>query len=94
MPVSPSCIAPHSDGLGQVPLSFAQQRFWWAGQIQPASLNLPTAIQLKGVLRISALEQATRLTINRHDILRTRFCLHDGTPFQEILSSAYRFSVD
>ncbi|MGN8278556.1 non-ribosomal peptide synthase/polyketide synthase [Pseudomonas sp. SMN5] len=56
-------------------LSYAQQRMWFLWQLEPESgaYNLPGAVRLKGVLNLSALEQAFASLVARHETLRTVF---------------------
>ena len=75
-----------------LPLSFAQQRLWFLDQWQPGSLyNLPANFRLRDAanrgLRL-ALEQIT----HRHEVLRTHFPAHSGSPCQRI-DSPTRFTL-
>ena len=74
-----------SDGL--LPLSFAQQRLWFLNQLEPDSpfYNMPSAVRLKGELRIDALERTLSEIVRRHQVLRTRFVSVGGEPRQEVL---------
>ncbi|MEH2128463.1 amino acid adenylation domain-containing protein [Nostoc sp.] len=69
-----------------LPLSFAQQRLWFLDQLQPGSsaYNLSRAVQLKGQLNITALEQSFNEIICRHEALRTIFVSGNGEPQQII----------
>ncbi|HLG65938.1 MAG TPA: amino acid adenylation domain-containing protein, partial [Ktedonosporobacter sp.] len=57
------------------PLSFAQQRLWILDQFEPqnSAHTIASALQLQGILDITALEQSLREIICRHEILRTTF---------------------
>ncbi|MFF0524662.1 non-ribosomal peptide synthase/polyketide synthase [Actinomadura nitritigenes] len=72
---------------GRLPLSFAQQRLWFLGQLDPESVeyNVPTAIRLRGPLDLRALDAALGAITRRHEALRTRLLAGpDGVPYQEI----------
>ncbi len=57
------------------PLSFAQQRLWFIEQLENAGAlyNIPAAFRLRGPLDTTALEDALRETVKRHETLRTVF---------------------
>ncbi|HYW08941.1 MAG TPA: amino acid adenylation domain-containing protein [Longimicrobium sp.] len=78
-PAAPVAPAPRD---GPLPLSFAQQRFWYAHLLEPGSpaQNLPLAIRLRGPLDEAALGRALDETARRHEVLRTRFPTVDGEP--------------
>ncbi|MGF1482019.1 MAG: amino acid adenylation domain-containing protein [Cyanophyceae cyanobacterium] len=71
---------------GNLPLSFAQQRLWFLSHLEGNSVtyNLPIALHLSGPLNHTALEQALNQIIERHEVLRTRFPLVQGSPVQVI----------
>ncbi|WP_229701463.1 condensation domain-containing protein, partial [Streptomyces camponoticapitis] len=81
-------------GVGSVPrpevlpLSSAQQRMWFANQVDPRGYVVPVCLRLSGVLDRAALAQAWDDVIDRHEILRTRYPHLDGVPHQEILPPA------
>src|SRR5579859_3947480 len=71
---------------GNLPLSFAQQRVWFMGQIEGAgaAYHIPFGLHLKGDLNRAALRRALDRIVVRHEVLRTTFALLDGEPVQEI----------
>lgn len=72
-----------------LPLSFAQQRLWFINQLEPDnySYNIPEAVRLKGVLKVSALMRALMEIVRRHESFRTTFSMVRGRPVQQIHSS-------
>ncbi|HEX6371582.1 MAG TPA: amino acid adenylation domain-containing protein [Longimicrobium sp.] len=72
---------------GDVPLSFAQQRFWFVERMGQASnaYIMPQALRLRGALDADALRRALDALVQRHESLRTVFPLRDGGPVQHIL---------
>src|SRR5258706_2755140 len=67
--------SPVPTGLSRGPLSFTQERFWLAHQMDPksATYNLPMAVRIDGELDAAALRGSVRELIRRHQTLRTRF---------------------
>jgi len=67
-------------------LSFSQKSIWMfdqAGKDQ-AAYNIPAAFYLYGNLDVSALEQAFKMVIDRHESLRTNFVYTNGRPMQKV----------
>ncbi|MGB5684210.1 MAG: amino acid adenylation domain-containing protein, partial [Candidatus Electrothrix sp.] len=67
----------------EMPLSFAQRRLWFLGQLEDSSnanYNIPLALRLSGHLHASALKQSLALILERHSTLRTCFTFQDGQP--------------
>src|SRR3954451_10790234 len=57
------------------PTSFAQDRLWFADQLEPGSAlyNIPAAFRLSGPLDVPVLERALDEIVDRHEALRTTF---------------------
>ncbi len=83
---APPPIVPVSR-VGDLPLSFAQQRLWFLEQLQPGSTlyHIPIALRLTG-LNVTYFEQALHALIQRHESLRTNFEIANGQPVQVIKS--------
>jgi amino acid adenylation domain-containing protein len=81
-----------------LPLSFAQQRLWFLGQLDPNSsaYNLSMVLRLEGQLNTSALEESLNEIAQRHEVLRTRFVAEDGPPRQVIEpdANAHLITID
>ena len=73
----------------ELPLSFAQRRFWFLSHSEPKnpSYNLHAPLRLTGELNAAALEQTINEIVRRHEILRTIFPAADGRPVQLILDT-------
>jgi non-ribosomal peptide synthetase component F/thioesterase domain-containing protein/acyl carrier protein len=74
------------DRQGPVPLSFAQQRFWFLHQFEPnsSSNNMPVVVRFTGILDAAALERSVQAVVQRHEVLRAKFPAVAGQPTQVI----------
>jgi amino acid adenylation domain-containing protein len=72
---------------GPCALSFAQERFWLAHQVAPASpvYNIADVLSFDGTCDINALRRALTALTGRHEVLRTRIDIADGRPVQTVL---------
>ena len=75
---------------GPLPVSFAQQRFWFLQQVDPASgvYNLAFAFCLDGELALPALRRSLSELLRRHEVLRSTVEVVDGELRQKILEPA------
>ncbi|MEM8603339.1 MAG: condensation domain-containing protein, partial [Cyanobacteria bacterium P01_H01_bin.121] len=75
-----------TDEVFVFPTSFAQQRLWFLDQLDPGSpaYNIPTALHIKGQLKIAVLKQSIAQLIARHESLRTTFASRAGDPLQVV----------
>jgi amino acid adenylation domain-containing protein len=73
-------------GPRRFPLSFAQQRVWFAQQLRPETpfFNLTNAVRLSGVLDLPALGRSLAEIVRRHQALRAVFATVDGEPVQRV----------
>ncbi|MFE1744077.1 amino acid adenylation domain-containing protein [Coleofasciculus sp. H7-2] len=96
-PDAPTSIKPVSRNQ-DLPLCFAQQRVWFLDRLEGKSpaYNIPMALRLQGQLNVTALEQALKSIVERHEVLRTNFSPRNGSPIAIIRDGAnlYLNSVD
>ncbi|OZM71143.1 non-ribosomal peptide synthetase [Amycolatopsis antarctica] len=78
--------APRNTGTPVFPASSAQQRFWYAQQLDPGgdAYNVPLVCELTGTLDVAALGDAVAEVVRRHEILRTVFAEEDGVLTQHV----------
>ncbi|UCD34813.1 MAG: amino acid adenylation domain-containing protein [Nitrospiraceae bacterium] len=71
---------------GRLPLSFAQERLWFLGQLDPhsAAYNIPLVLRLTGQLNVTAMEKGLGEILRRHEVLRTTFITENDQPSQRI----------
>jgi len=60
---------------GELPLSYAQQRLWFAEQLAPGTwtYHIPIALRLRGPLDAAALDASLTEIVSRHETLRATF---------------------
>ncbi|GAA3960954.1 hypothetical protein GCM10023085_49310 [Actinomadura viridis] len=83
---------PRLPAAGSVPrgerprLSFTQERLWFLDQLMPGTIayNAPAAYRLRGPLDHGVLERAVETVVARHEVLRTRYGVVDGEPYQVV----------
>ncbi|GLV53960.1 hypothetical protein KDH_08110 [Dictyobacter sp. S3.2.2.5] len=70
-----------------LPLSFAQQRLWFAQQLAPesSSYNSPVFVRIHGEVQRDALQRALNEIVRRHEVLRTIYREIDGQPCQIVM---------
>jgi len=77
---------PVADRSAPLPLSYAQQRFWFLEEFEGGSsvYNIPLAMRISGELDADALERAINDLVARHEALRTTFSATDDGPVQVV----------
>lgn len=79
---------PRPDGVpvGELPLSFAQQRLWFLDHLSPGNpfYIMPMAWVFSGSLNVALLDIALQEIVRRHEALRTFFPAEEGRPAQII----------
>ena len=70
----------------RLPLSFAQHRLWFLGQMPGGSeaYHMPLRMRMRGALDAGALRRALDRIVARHEVLRTTFAVVKGEPVQRI----------
>ncbi len=75
-------VVPRGAGEPAV-LTAVQRRLWLLSQLDVeagAAYNVPRIVRLAGTLDVDALRSALTAVVARHEVLRTRVLLGDGTP--------------
>lgn len=77
------------------PLSFSQQRLWLLDQlIADSSLyNISALLRIEGEFQPTLAENAFRLLIDRHEPLRTVFCVENDEA-RQVIRAAFSFQLD
>jgi amino acid adenylation domain-containing protein len=72
---------------GDLPLSFAQERYWFLERLQPglALYHIDGTERLAGPVDAATLERALGEVVRRHESLRTVFHDADGAPVQRVV---------
>jgi amino acid adenylation domain-containing protein len=88
-PVPTSQAISRRDASAPTPLSFAQQRLWFLDQLHPgrSTYNIARRVRIDGPLDVEALRRALNAVVARHEALRTRLVVIDGTPQQVVAPS-------
>lgn len=73
----------------RLPLSFSQLAHWNLYRLRdrPGIRQVATATRLRGRLNVDVLQKCLKEVVRRHDALRTRIVVSDGTPIQEVSPS-------
>ncbi len=77
----------HTSGPGPFPVSYDQERLWLLDQLDSGYV-VTRVLRIRGPLDTHALGRAFDLLVERHEALRTRFRLFDGTLMQEIVPAS------
>jgi len=83
-------VIPLAKGAASYPISNGQYSLWVLSQTKEGAIayNMPMSVRIKRILNISNFNEAIRLTVNKHESLRTVFKENDtGEVRQWILDS-------
>ena len=82
-------VGPQPAPERQYPCTLAQERFWILDRLLPGNpaLNISVRWRLVGRIATNELEQAFRLILSRHEVLRTAFIEQDGELRQTVRPS-------
>ncbi|WP_085694736.1 MULTISPECIES: non-ribosomal peptide synthetase [unclassified Pseudomonas] len=88
-PALPAIV--RATGNDPLPLSYAQQRFWFLDQYQPENpfYSLPLALDIEGPVDPQVVQQALDTLVERHMPLRTLFDSEGGVLRQRILPALH-----
>jgi amino acid adenylation domain-containing protein len=76
-----------------LPLSFGQQRLWILDQLgADSAYHISLAVNLKGLLNVTALEKSFSELVKRHETLRTTFPTVQGQPVQ-VIAPEHKFDL-
>ena len=86
---SPSLIEKGGTGSELTPLSYQQEALWMIDQLRGSlSYHMPASFSIRGPLEMQILEDALRMMIERHSVLRTIIDVREGQAFQRLLDAA------
>ncbi|MET3498349.1 amino acid adenylation domain-containing protein, partial [Variovorax boronicumulans] len=80
-----------ADRSKPLPLSFAQQRLWFLGQLDEraaAAYVMANGVRLHGPIKVEALQRALDRIVERHEVLRTCITVEGGEPQQLVREQA------
>ena len=80
----------NDDATFEFPATPTQRALWFVHRIQPnnPAYNIPVTFRLRGALNETALRDAFRALVQRHEILRTTFIERDGELYQRVGAQA------
>ena len=72
---------------GQLPISSAQQRFWFLDRMDPgrSHYNVGATVHLSGALDVDIMRQSFNDVVARHEALRARINDDDGSPWIDLM---------
>jgi amino acid adenylation domain-containing protein len=72
-------------GIKRIPLSFGQERLWFIDQLEGSvQYHSSDVLRLNGMVDLTALENALKEIVNRHEVLRTVIGKDEYGPFQQV----------
>ncbi|MGD6900414.1 non-ribosomal peptide synthetase [Bacillus infantis] len=77
---------PKRENTSEYPLSYAQERMWFAEEMNASSAtyNVPLAMRILGPINILKLEEALNSIVQKHEVLRAHYKNEHGMPLQSI----------
>src|SRR6185437_9026396 len=84
----PAAIQRRSESSRSAPLSSWQQSIWFLDQMEPGSdaYNRAKQLRLTGALDVAALRASLAEIFRRHEVLRSRVVIEDGSPAQRVMT--------
>ncbi|MCB9251757.1 MAG: non-ribosomal peptide synthase/polyketide synthase, partial [Flavobacteriales bacterium] len=71
-----------------IPLTFSQERVWFIDKLFGSTpYHIPILLEIKGELKIRALESTFKQIIKKHEVLRTVYYEIDGKVYQKSISA-------
>jgi amino acid adenylation domain-containing protein/non-ribosomal peptide synthase protein (TIGR01720 family) len=68
-----------------IPLSYSQERLWFINGLEGSvQYHIPAVLKLEGEVNITALENALKEIVERHEVLRTVIREHEGQGYQYV----------
>jgi amino acid adenylation domain-containing protein len=95
LPSTPARAPATVSAARTMPLSLCQFRVWYIEQMRAGTNehNMPMAMTLRGRIDAALFERTLNCVVARHDMLRTRFVLHDALPMQ-VTEESLELSLD
>jgi hypothetical protein len=73
-----------------IPLSYSQERLWFIDKLEGSvQYHIPAVLKLEGEVNITALENALKEIVERHEVLRTAIREQEGQGYQYVKTNSW-----